>query len=53
MRSVGAGEIQSSVEIPGTKLRVMEASRGSVEAAALSPEQAALYQRYVWASGRA
>ncbi|XP_077743488.1 DNA excision repair protein ERCC-6-like isoform X1 [Canis aureus] len=47
MRSVGAGEIQSSVEIPGTILRVMEASRGSVEAAALSPEQAALYQRYV------
>lgn len=34
------------------KLGVMEASRGSAEAAALSPEQAALYQRYVWASGR-
>ena len=28
------------------KQRVMEASRGSAEAAALSPEQAALYQRY-------
>lgn len=33
------------------ELGVMEASRGSAEAAALSPEQAARYLRYVWAAG--